>query len=405
MADLPPNLPEWATGGSADVEEPSLAKKQLGWTASEKPPHEIFNWLFFRIYGWLLWLSTTVYKYEAGVGDPKEVGLKFHPNGDGIGTDAFKLGVTSIEGSGTPSLNDGARVEMTGRAPSASLIWSWTGKSDATLRTFGLNAPEWDEPANTASLHHMHGGRGFALANITGENSDGGRESPLEFWGTKADDTRHRLARIKAEHDGAGDDFKGRLVFAVNDGSAFDDLAKTFSLSSNGELAASAIHASSTVIADGSVEGNAGTFTTVVGADTVSANSVGAVTGTFSGDVSADNLSATTKVDAPEVEATTKAVAPNVPIAMARVEYVAANNFNVPAGHGVSVFNVSGSPAPSIVLQIAEDIPHDNIVVRAWEAATGAAIAVNTGNIDSANDRITVVPSGDVDFFIVAYGV
>ena len=43
------DLPRFATGGSADVTEPTESKKDLGWVA-EKPPHEIMNWLHENTY-------------------------------------------------------------------------------------------------------------------------------------------------------------------------------------------------------------------------------------------------------------------------------------------------------------------------------------------------------------------
>lgn len=46
----------WTTGnpsfGTVTV-EPSAGKKQTGWTASERPPFQVMNWLFFNILEWL----------------------------------------------------------------------------------------------------------------------------------------------------------------------------------------------------------------------------------------------------------------------------------------------------------------------------------------------------------------
>lgn len=47
---------DWTVGnpsfGTVTV-EPSSGKKLTGWTASERPPHQIMNWLFYNIWEWL----------------------------------------------------------------------------------------------------------------------------------------------------------------------------------------------------------------------------------------------------------------------------------------------------------------------------------------------------------------
>lgn len=52
----PTQLPEWATGVSAEVVEPSAAKKLLGWVV-EKPAHQFFNWWQELVHDWILYLS------------------------------------------------------------------------------------------------------------------------------------------------------------------------------------------------------------------------------------------------------------------------------------------------------------------------------------------------------------
>src|SRR4051794_17776562 len=44
-APKPSTLPDWATSASgADMTAPSSGKQAQGWTASEFPPHNYFNW-------------------------------------------------------------------------------------------------------------------------------------------------------------------------------------------------------------------------------------------------------------------------------------------------------------------------------------------------------------------------
>lgn len=48
----PTSKPQWTEGnpsfGTITV-EPSAGKKQTGWTAGERPPHQTFNWLFYNL--------------------------------------------------------------------------------------------------------------------------------------------------------------------------------------------------------------------------------------------------------------------------------------------------------------------------------------------------------------------
>jgi hypothetical protein len=48
-------LPKWATGASAAITpEPTEGKKDAGWAAVERPPHQYFNWWMRRVYERLL---------------------------------------------------------------------------------------------------------------------------------------------------------------------------------------------------------------------------------------------------------------------------------------------------------------------------------------------------------------
>lgn len=53
----PSTLPRWATGGTAQVTEPTEAKKDLGWVPLEKPGAQYFNWAMKLVYDWLVYLN------------------------------------------------------------------------------------------------------------------------------------------------------------------------------------------------------------------------------------------------------------------------------------------------------------------------------------------------------------
>lgn len=55
----PTELPEWASGGGADITDPPSGKKSTGWIV-EKPAHDFFNWILNTIYKWTQWEQTGV---------------------------------------------------------------------------------------------------------------------------------------------------------------------------------------------------------------------------------------------------------------------------------------------------------------------------------------------------------
>jgi hypothetical protein len=53
----PTTLPRWATGGTAQVVEPTEGKKDTGWVPLEKPPAQYENWARKLVYDWLVYLN------------------------------------------------------------------------------------------------------------------------------------------------------------------------------------------------------------------------------------------------------------------------------------------------------------------------------------------------------------
>jgi hypothetical protein len=56
MATKPAERPNFATGGSALIETPTVGKQEIGWVG-EKPPLQWFNWLHKWTYEWLRYLE------------------------------------------------------------------------------------------------------------------------------------------------------------------------------------------------------------------------------------------------------------------------------------------------------------------------------------------------------------
>ena len=59
----------------------------------------------------------------------------------------------------------------------------------------------------------------LTLRNTSEEDTDGGRESRIDFQGERSGGELSALARIQGSHWSTGDDDKGRLSFQTNDGS------------------------------------------------------------------------------------------------------------------------------------------------------------------------------------------
>jgi hypothetical protein len=53
----PTTLPEWATGASATVTEPSLSQKQAGWAVRQRPPAQYLNWWQKAVFSWLQYVD------------------------------------------------------------------------------------------------------------------------------------------------------------------------------------------------------------------------------------------------------------------------------------------------------------------------------------------------------------
>lgn len=53
----PTKLPEWASGDTADVVEPTSGEKSLGWAAGQTPPAPYMNWLMGGDFGYFPWLQ------------------------------------------------------------------------------------------------------------------------------------------------------------------------------------------------------------------------------------------------------------------------------------------------------------------------------------------------------------
>ncbi|KKL44450.1 hypothetical protein LCGC14_2365560, partial [marine sediment metagenome] len=74
----------------------------------------------------------------------------------------------------------------------------------------------------------------LTLHNSTHEDTDGGRESRLNFKGEQSGGEETTLARIEVSHDGAVDDQKGEIAISTNDGTDSDTPTERLKIDSAG---------------------------------------------------------------------------------------------------------------------------------------------------------------------------
>jgi hypothetical protein len=88
---------------------------------------------------------------------------------------------------------------------------------------------------NVGNLSVVSGTPYQYLINDTHEDSDGGRESRINFKGEQSGGEETTLARIEIGHDGSADDEKGFIDFYTNDGNDGDSPTKQKRIQSTGD--------------------------------------------------------------------------------------------------------------------------------------------------------------------------
>jgi hypothetical protein len=99
-------------------------------------------------------------------------------------------------------------IRIGGYQTSNTFLWI-----DADNRKMSIGAEEYS-PETLMEL--INAEPYITLRNSTHEDSDGGRESRINFKGEQSGGEETTLARIEASHDGAVDDQNGQLIFYTN---------------------------------------------------------------------------------------------------------------------------------------------------------------------------------------------
>jgi len=151
-------------------------------------------------------------------------------------------------------LTSQALLSFTGAVVPSSANYALTGTSTYTL----LNVPTggaisfrvgnltkmhmdstgnmgWGETAPETLAEWTHAQPYLTLHNSTHEDSDGGRESRINFKGEQSGGEETTLARIEVSHDGAVDDEKGKIVISTNNGSDTNTPTNQLMIQSTGD--------------------------------------------------------------------------------------------------------------------------------------------------------------------------
>ena len=150
--------------------------------------------------------------------------------------DTTTSGDTFLQFRGAGAVRWQLAVDDTDR--SFQILWGGTIGEQVAIYCLGgtLFVGYGDEHNPETLAEWSHAQPYLTLHNTTHEDTDGGRESRLNFKGEQSGGEETTLARIEISHDGAVDDEKGKVVISTNAGSDTDTPTDQFEIQSTGDL-------------------------------------------------------------------------------------------------------------------------------------------------------------------------
>ena len=149
----------------------------------------------------------------------------------------FRLGIADVRNGvliyNNDAPSDAAAFLAMGTSNSAPLYFSTDAIVRVTVAAAG-NIGFGGETAPETLTEWTHAQPYLTLHNSTHEDSDGGRESRLNFKGEQTGGEETTLARIEVGHDGSSDDEKGYIDGYTNTGSDGNSPTKCFRFDANG---------------------------------------------------------------------------------------------------------------------------------------------------------------------------
>ena len=160
-----------------------------------------------------------------------------------ISTSAWDKTFPLVEFSNTDNFPENAssvlKLEAYGRYESSYYLWCYSTNRSSTdfiinqLGDIGIG----NEAAVPETILEIAVSEPYiTLHNVTHEDTDGGRESRLDFKGQQSGGEKTTLTRIEVGHDGAVDDEKGYWDLFINDGDDGDSPTKAVRVDSLGAV-------------------------------------------------------------------------------------------------------------------------------------------------------------------------
>jgi len=158
----PTLYPDWATDDvtnpqshKANVVEPDLTHKTVGWDFKEFPPRQFFNWLGRITNNWIQWFDQDIARVDAALEETSAVGGSFPVTITGVSNApsatarytvdehlyTVHLHLPFLEGVPTPSTNAIGIVPNDGAQWPAAILDSHTSLVPCIVRSGGLDKP------------------------------------------------------------------------------------------------------------------------------------------------------------------------------------------------------------------------------------------------------------------------
>lgn len=217
MATKPSVLPQWNTDGTNRT-TPSGGQKASGWTLNQAAVSSYFNWLFFYIYSWLLYLS------DGALSGPHTI--------------AGTLGVTgNTTVTGTFGVTGNSTIAGTFGVTGNTTITGTLGVSALITASLGITLAVDKHVTVSGDGRYLHGDRYLSLPIIGGAPDAGGNaihggSDPYYTTGGSAPWSRtiaiplpagKRIKTLTLFYNNASNNsVSGKLIRVETDGDKFD---------------------------------------------------------------------------------------------------------------------------------------------------------------------------------------
>jgi len=172
--------------------------------------------------------SEPVYKGALEIRDLR-TGVGIRMDKEHIAAAASSVGGEHKQGSARPYYLATASAPTTqvdgGAFAATDLGLLWIDTTLNQLKILTATTPTWASIGSYLGMAWSNSGTDPTVTqvNTTAEDTNGGRETVFSWKGTQSGSEETTLAKMTIAHDGTGDDQKGKITWATNDGDEDDD--------------------------------------------------------------------------------------------------------------------------------------------------------------------------------------